>query len=151
MQNEFAALSAEYWDGFANGLEAALATVDGDDAAVRTMSAAHAGGKVYFATFTGSAKFGQMRNNPKVALCHGATRLQGVARHLGDGGAPESELAMQALRSAFPEDTDKFGALPGLAVFEIAPTNGEFASKKNGALYALDFQARTARKIDMPG
>ena len=61
----------------------ALATMDGDSPAVRTVNACYANGCFYTITYALSGKMQQIARNPKVAICGDWFTAHGIAESMG--------------------------------------------------------------------
>lgn len=149
MSDDFSTVEAEFWKQFGKGLEIALATVDGDGVAARTVAAVPLNGKVYFSTTEDSAKAVQIGKNPAVALCLGATQVRGTAKAVGGVGEGKNKAIVAAIITAFGKGIESYFQLPGMVVFEIVPAWGGFGRMNGEELVEVDFTARTTRSMKM--
>ncbi|MBE5811193.1 MAG: pyridoxamine 5'-phosphate oxidase family protein [Clostridiales bacterium] len=81
----------------------ALATLDGDSPAVRTVDAFYEGGAFYTVTYALSGKMQQISKNPKVAICGDWFTARGTAESMGHILLPENAAIADKLRVAFAE------------------------------------------------
>ena len=79
----------------------ALATVDGDSPAVRTVDGCYMNGAFYTITHALSGKMQQIARNPKVAVSGEWFTARGIGENLGHVLLPEHESVMAKLRAAF--------------------------------------------------
>lgn len=81
----------------------ALATVDGDSPAVRTVNAYYEDGCFYTVTYALSGKMQQIGQNPKVAICGDWFTAHGIGESMGHILLPENADMADKLRTAFAE------------------------------------------------
>lgn len=81
----------------------ALATVDGDSPAVRTVNAYYEDGCFYTVTYALSGKMQQIGQNPKVAICGDWFTAHGIGESMGHILLPENAAMADKLRAAFAE------------------------------------------------
>ena len=79
----------------------ALATVDGDSPAVRTIDAYYDDGSFYSVTYALSGKMQQIAVNPKVAICGDWFTAHGIGENMGHILLPENTALADKLRTAF--------------------------------------------------
>ena len=79
----------------------ALATVDGDSPAVRTVNAYYEDGCFYTVTYALSGKMQQIGKNPKVAICGEWFTARGSAESMGHILLPQNATLADKLRTAF--------------------------------------------------
>ncbi|MBQ7866093.1 MAG: pyridoxamine 5'-phosphate oxidase family protein [Clostridia bacterium] len=79
----------------------ALATVEGDAPAVRSVNAYYEDGSFYVITWGLSGKMKQIAANPAVALAGDWYTARGVGESLGAVGKPENAALLIKLRQAF--------------------------------------------------
>lgn len=79
----------------------ALATVDGDSPAVRTIDAYYENGSFYSVTYALSGKMQQIAVNPKVAICGDWFTAHGIGENMGHILLPENTTLADKLRTAF--------------------------------------------------
>ena len=79
----------------------ALATVDGDSPAVRTIDAYYENGSFYSVTYALSGKMQQIAVNPKVAICGDWFTAHGIGENMGHIMLPENTAQADKLRTAF--------------------------------------------------
>lgn len=118
----------------------ALATVDGDAPAVRTVNAYYADGCFYIITQAQSGKMQQIAENPKVAISGDWFTARGVGDNLGHVLRPENAALASRLRTVFAawyanghtnEDD------PNTVILRIRPTKGVLFH--HGTRYDIDF------------
>lgn len=81
----------------------ALATVDGDSPAVRTVNAYYEDGCFYTITYALSGKMQQIGRNPKVAICGEWFTAHGIGKSMGHILLSENAELADKLRTAFAE------------------------------------------------
>ena len=81
----------------------ALATVDGDSPAVRTVNAYYEDGCFYTVTYALSGKMQQIGRNPKIAICGDWFTAHGIGESMGHILLPENAAMADKLRAAFAE------------------------------------------------
>ena len=81
----------------------ALATVDGDSPAVRTVNAYYEDGSFYTVTYALSGKMRQIAKNPKVAVCGDWFTAHGVGESTGHILREENADLADKLRTVFAE------------------------------------------------
>ena len=79
----------------------ALATVDGNSPAVRTVNAYYEDGCFYTVTYALSGKMQQIGKNPKAAICGDWFTARGTAESMGHILLPENAAMADKLRTAF--------------------------------------------------
>ena len=79
----------------------ALATMDGDAPAVRTVNAYYEDGCFYTVTYALSGKMQQIARNPKVAICGEWFTARGIGESMGHILLPENAILADKLRTAF--------------------------------------------------
>jgi len=79
----------------------ALATMDGDSPAVRTIDAYYENGSFYSVTYALSGKMQQIAVNPKVAICGDWFTAHGIGENMGHILLPENTALADKLRTAF--------------------------------------------------
>ena len=81
----------------------ALATVDGDSPAVRTVNAYYEDGCFYAVTYALSGKMQHIAKNPQVAICGDWFTARGFGENMGHILLPENAAIADKLRTVFPE------------------------------------------------
>ena len=118
----------------------ALATVDGDSPAVRTVDACYVDGSFYTVTHGLSGKMQQIVRNPKVAVCGEWFTAHGVGENLGHILLPENAALADKLRTAFAEwygNGHVNEADPNTIILRIRLTDGVLFNQ--GTRYDIDF------------
>lgn len=118
----------------------ALATVDGNQPAVRAVNSYYEDGCFYVITYALSNKMKQIAANPAVSICGDWFTAQGIGENLGHVLLPEHEDVMDKLRTVFAEwydnghvnESDK-----NTVLLRIRLTRGTLFS--NGVRYDIDF------------
>ena len=100
MNADIAAIMAER---FGHDNLIALATVDGDSPAVRTVNAYYEDGCFYTVTYALSGKIQQIGRNPKVAISGEWFTARGIGENMGHILLPENAALADKLRAAFAE------------------------------------------------
>ena len=81
----------------------ALATVDGDSPAVRTVNAYYEDGCFYAVTYALSGKMQHIAKNPQVAICGDWFTARGFGENMGHILLPENAAIADKLRTVFAE------------------------------------------------
>lgn len=118
----------------------ALATVDGDSPAVRTVNAYYEDGAFYTITYALSGKMQQIGRNPKVAICGDWFTARGTAHSMGHILLPENADLADKLRTAFAEWYDNGHTNendPNTIILRIRLTEGVLFH--HGARYDIAF------------
>jgi len=118
----------------------ALATVNGDSPAVRTVNAYYEDGCFYTVTYALSGKMQQLAKNPKVAICGDWFTASGIGEHLGHILHPENAALADKLRSAFAawySNGHTNEADPNTIILRIRLTEGVLFH--HGTRYDIDF------------
>ena len=98
LNNELAALMTAR---FGHDSLIALATLDGDSPAVRTVNAYYKDGCFYIVTYALSGKMQQITKNPNIAICGDWFTARGIGENLGHILLKENTDIAAKLRSAF--------------------------------------------------
>ena len=96
-------IAAKMAERFGHDNLIALATVDGDSPAVRTVNAYYEDGCFYTVTYALSGKMQQIAKNPKVAICGDWFTAHGIGESMGHILLPENADMADKLRTAFAE------------------------------------------------
>ena len=96
-------IAAKMTERFGHDNLIALATVDGDSPAVRTVNAYYEDGCFYTVTYALSGKMQQIGRNPKVAICGDWFTAHGIGESMGHILLPENAALADKLRAAFAE------------------------------------------------
>ena len=96
-------IAAKMAERFGHDNLIALATVDGDSPAVRTVNAYYEDGCFYTVTYALSGKMQQIGQNPKVAICGDWFTAHGIGESMGHILHPENAAMADKLRAAFAE------------------------------------------------
>lgn len=118
----------------------ALATVDGDAPAVRTVDAYYEDGCFYTVTYGLSGKMQHITKNPKVAICGEWFTAHGVGVSLGHILLPENSAVADKLRAAFASwygNGHTNEADPNTIILRIRLTDGVLFH--HGSRYEIDF------------
>lgn len=118
----------------------ALATVDGDSPAVRTVNAYYEDGCLYTVTYGLSGKMQHIAKNPKVAICGEWFTAHGVGESLGHILLPENVAMADKLRAAFAawySNGHTNEADPHIIILRISLTDGVLFH--HGTRYEIDF------------
>lgn len=100
LNNELAALMTER---FGHDNLIALATLDGNSPAVRTVNAYYEDGAFYTVTYALSGKMQQIAKNPKAAICGDWFTSHCIGENLGHILLEENAALAGKLRAAFSE------------------------------------------------
>ena len=118
----------------------ALATVDGDSPAGRTVNAVYRDGCFYVVTYALSAKMQQIAQNPKVALSGEWFTARGVGESLGHILLAENAALADMLRTAFAawySNGHTNESDPNTVILRIRLTEGVLFH--HGTRYDIDF------------
>ena len=119
----------------------ALATVDGDVPAVRTVNTVYIDGAFYVVTYALSGKMKQIAKNPTVAICGDWFTAHGVGENLGHVLLEENQNLMEKLRTAFSawyNNGHTNEADPNTCLLKIRLTDGVLFS--HGTRYDIEFE-----------
>lgn len=119
----------------------ALATVDGDIPAVRTVNTVYIDGAFYVVTYALSGKIKQIAKNPTVAICGDWFTAHGVSENLGHVLLEENQNIMEKLRTAFSawyNNGHTNEADPNTCLLKIRLTDGVLFS--HGTRYDIEFE-----------
>ena len=119
----------------------ALATVDGDIPAVRTVNTVYIDGAFYVVTYALSGKMKQIAKNPTVAICGDWFTAHGVGENLGHVLLEENQNIMKKLRTAFSawyNNGHTNEADPNTCLLKIRLTDGVLFS--HGTRYDIEFE-----------
>ena len=119
----------------------ALATVDGDIPAVRTVNTVYIDGAFYVVTYALSRKMKQIAKNPTVAICGDWFTAHGVGENLGHVLLEENQIIMEKLRTAFSawyNNGHTNEADPNTCLLKIRLTDGVLFS--HGTRYDIEFE-----------
>lgn len=118
----------------------ALATVDGNIPAVRTVNAVYIEGAFYVVTYALSGKMKQIARNPVVAISGDWFTAHGVGENLGHVLLEENKETMKKLREAFAswyQNGHTNEADPNTCLLKIRLTDGVLFS--HGTRYDIEF------------
>ena len=118
----------------------ALATLDGDSPAVRTVNAYYEGGCFYTVTYALSGKMQQINKNPKVAICGEWFTAHGIGESMGHIRLKANTDMADKLRTVFAEWYDNGHtneADPNTIILRIRLTDGVLFWQ--GERYEIDF------------
>jgi len=118
----------------------ALATVDGNIPAVRTVNAVYIEGAFYVVTYALSGKMKQIARNPVVAISGDWFTAHGVGENLGHVLLEENKEIMEKLREAFAswyQNGHTNEADPNTCLLKIRLTDGVLFS--HGTRYDIEF------------
>ena len=119
----------------------ALATVDGDIPAVRTVNTVYIDGVFYVVTYALSGKMKQIAKNPTVAICGDWFTAHGVGENRGHVLLEENQNIMEKLRTAFSawyNNGHTNEADPNTCLLKIRLTDGVLFS--HGTRYDIEFE-----------
>ena len=119
----------------------ALATVDGDIPAVRTVNTVYIDGAFCVVTYALSGKMKQIAKNPTVAICGDWFTAHGVGENLGHVLLEENQNIMEKLRTAFSawyNNGHTNEADPNTCLLKIRLTDGVLFS--HGTRYDIEFE-----------
>ena len=119
----------------------ALATVDGDIPAVRTVNTVYIDGAFYVVTYALSGIMKQIAKHPTVAICGDWFTAHGVGENLGHVLLEENQNIMEKLRTAFSawyNNGHTNEADPNTCLLKIRLTDGVLFS--HGTRYDIEFE-----------
>ena len=118
----------------------ALATVDGDSPAVRTVNAYYEDGCFYTVTYALSGKMQHIAKNPQVAICGDWFTARGFGENMGHILLPENADMADKLRKVFSEwygNGHINEADPNTIILRMKLTDGVLFN--HGTRYDIDF------------
>ena len=118
----------------------ALATVDGDSPAVRTVNAYYENGCFYAVTYALSGKMQHIAKNPQVAICGDWFTARGFGENMGHILLPENADMADKLRKVFSEwygNGHTNEADPNTIILRMKLTVGVLFN--HGTRYDIDF------------
>ena len=118
----------------------ALATVDGDSPAVRTVNAYYEDGCFYAVTYALSGKMQHIAKNPQVAICGDWFTARGFGENMGHILLPENADMPDKLRKVFSEwygNGHTNEADPNTIILRMKLTEGVLFN--HGTRYDIDF------------
>jgi general stress protein 26 len=118
----------------------ALATVDGDSPAVRTVNAYYEDGCFYAVTYALSGKMQHIAKNPQVAICGDWFTARGFGENMGHILLPENADMADKLRKVFSEwygNGHINEADPNTIILRMKLTEGVLFN--HGTRYDIDF------------
>lgn len=118
----------------------ALATVDGDSPAVRTVNAYYEDGCFYAVTYALSGKMQHIAKNPQVAICGDWFTARGFGENMGHILLPENADMADKLRKVFSEwygNGHTNEADPNTIILRMKLTVGVLFN--HGTRYDIDF------------
>ena len=118
----------------------ALATVDGDSPAVRTVNAYYEAGSFYTVTYALSGKMQHIAKNPQVAICGDWFTARGFGENMGHILLPENADMADKLRKVFSEwygNGHINEADPNTIILRMKLTEGVLFN--HGTRYDIDF------------
>jgi general stress protein 26 len=78
---------------------------------------------IYSFTWRGSRKCGQIRSNPRVALCKDRVQIEGTAEILGGLFDPSNASIRTLFEERYPQSVDNWRERPGMVLIKIRPTS----------------------------
>lgn len=127
-------------DRFGHDSLIALATMDGDSPAVRTVNAYYENGCFYTVTHALSGKMQQIAKDPKVAICGDWFTARGTGESMGHILLPGNTALADKLRKAFAAwyaNGHTNEADPDTIILRIRLTHGVLF--RHGTRYDIDF------------
>ena len=118
----------------------ALATVDGDSPAVRTVNAYYEDSCFYAVTYALSGKMQHIAKNPQVAICGDWFTARGFGENMGHIMLPENADMADKLRTVFAEwygNGHTNEADPNTVILRIKLSEGVLFN--HGTRYDIDF------------
>lgn len=118
----------------------ALATVDDDSPAVRTVNAYYEDGCFYAVTYALSGKMQHIAKNPQVAICGDWFTARGFGENMGHILLPENAAIADKLRTVFAEwygNGHTNEADPNTIILRMKLTDGVLFN--HGTRYDIDF------------
>ena len=118
----------------------ALATVDGNSPAVRTVNAYYEAGSFYTVTYALSGKMQHIAKNPQVAICGDWFTARGFGENMGHILLPENADMADKLRKVFSEwygNGHINEADPNTIILRMKLTDGVLFN--HGTRYDIDF------------
>lgn len=112
----------------------------------RSVLVACRGIELYLFTWRHSRKCMHIAGNAHVALCKGATQIEGTAEILGGLQEEKNRAYLDLLRSRFPKEMDQWMKRPSMVAIRVRPVVVMRAGSagKDPCVEMLDLETRTA-------
>ena len=133
-------IAAKMTERFGHDNLIALATVDGDSPAVRTVNAYYEDGCFYTVTYALSGKMQHIAKNPQVAICGDWFTARGFGENMGHILLPENAAIADKLRTVFAEwygNGHTNEADPNTVILRMKLSEGVLFN--HGTRYDIDF------------
>ncbi|MFT9057389.1 MAG: pyridoxamine 5'-phosphate oxidase family protein [Ethanoligenens sp.] len=125
----------------------ALATIDGDGVASRTVNIYTYKSDFYFITEADSNKYAQIKQNENVALSVDAVQLKGHAMPLEHPCSKSNKEIANYVEKQLPQQFSRYAAQPNMRLVRIEPNYASFILLETGEGYVIDFLKNTAVPI----
>lgn len=128
---------------FGEGRKMVLSTSQGGRVSSRMMSIVLINGLFYFQTDMTMKKYGQLRENPNVALCIDNIQIEGKCEEIGH--PLKNEAFCERFKECFKGSFDAYTALGNECLFAVKPTYIERWIYNDGVPYieSFDVEAQT--------
>jgi hypothetical protein len=155
---DFETMRQRCFDQMKAATQCVLATAVGDTVTARHISVVIIGEKLCFYTGTNTRKFGQIKENPRVALAMDNLQIEGTARFRGHPSEPENQDFVAAIIKRFeheiPDNVDLTSSLlanPSVpfVVIEVSPARFQtYNLPPDFHMDIIDLEAGTAIRVD---
>lgn len=133
-------------ENFGHIVEMALASVSNNVVSIRDLHAYYREGKVYVLSKVGNSLMHDLETCQNVALCHGQSTMQGVAKNLGHPLEDRNADLRKRLKKEFSMDYNAYAneSNPDMRILEITLTKAETFTRYHH--YEIDFVAQSATR-----
>lgn len=131
-------------ENFGHTMEMCLASVSNDIVSIRDLHAYYHDGKMYVLSKVGNSLMNDLEHCKNVALCHGQSSMQGVARVLGHPLEEKNAGLRKKLKKEFSLDYADYvnESNPNMRILEIVLKKAETFTRYHH--YEIDFENKTA-------
>ncbi len=133
-------------ENFGHMVEMCLASTSNNMISIRDLHAIFTDGKMYVLSKVGNKLMRDIEVCPNVALCHGASSMQGVATSVGHPCEQQNAELRKMLKRQFGLDYSEYveESNPDMRIVEITLTHAETYTRYHH--YEIDFANSTATR-----
>lgn len=133
-------------ENFGHIVEMCLASTSNNIVSIRDLHAYYNNGKMYVLSKMGNSLMKDLAVCQNVALCHGQSSMQGVAKVLGHPLDAQNQALRAKLKKEFAMDYGEYvvESNPDMRIVEITLTKAETFTRYHR--YEIDFVAQTAER-----
>lgn len=134
----------EFFDRLGESCYMVLATSFEDRPMASMMTCLVFDGAIWMQTDKKFPKYGQIQNNPKVALCKNATQIEGKASLCGHPLEKQNEKFAMLMKKYHPESYEMYSRVDSEVVIKVIPEKAIdwLYEKGDDRIYNLDFVNR---------